>query len=1303
MSKNLAGITSATLPLYIEVKNASSVAAGEDFEIWCETEQMSSVYYSLNISGPVDFSDKNKVIESFEIPGMIKNFNASKRRRQRYRIKNAVKEDSGTYNCSLTIHAYPKNSSTIIFAPKEIKVYDEGESFLEAATANENIIVRESTDEKESPARWVVNITSFPLKFEWSWKNPKGEDISFNKNKKYYFGKSTTEGEFILEVRDIKLEDTGNYPFTLKVPNSEERLLNLSLIVTASPKVSIESSGSKKYFMSNENYFLYCEVLGYPLPEAEWEFRTCETCETKKVAEINRTSIKNGFISTIEFQATTHGEYICSANNSKAESSVVKTVSVVDFYGDRPISITKPSEIVEGENVKITCALSKIYENLTWVKIVDDKEEPIPQDIEIETKETQWSRRKVLNIKNIKPSISGTYLCKSSGNASVVNDTIVVKVQSASPPHFTNSTTLINSSVELKEGHTMNLTCDAYGRPKPDLIWKWENHEEKDWPSDMQFSFSPDKSILFLTYVPFDAQGKFECTAKNSNGTASRFMEIYVKGKRHFNLFAIFAIAVLFIIVVICGLFIARFKYKQGEIKRFLKEISQEDFYKGAVENINPDLSVTDQAYLLPFDTKWEFPKERLKLGMQLGSGAFGRVVKADACGILDTEPITTVAVKMVKPNADESHFKALMSELKIMVHLGRHINVVNLLGACTKNLAKKKELFVIVEYCKYGSLLSYLHRHRRTFINQLDPARGVIDPNIYKPLDRNSQQSQAQRKPASNGYRFLEEFTNTGAPLTPTLQPIDLGNEADHGYPQSPNGFLSTHRSSTEHYVPDSQVESVCTGMSYLSNGQTTVGTDGTSKRRSSCGSQWQDHYRGDYQVRDVRPIKTTDLLCWAFQISRGMEYLASRKVLHGDLAARNVLLAEDNIVKICDFGLAKEMYKDYKYKKKSEGVLLPVKWMAIESIYYGVFSTQSDTWSFGVVLWELFTLGKTPYPGMDADERFYKRIGEGYRMEKPALAPSCVYDIMLECWSQEPTERPSFSTLVDRIGDMMEEGLRNHYVDLNLTYMRINQAELGNQPDYLSQMSRAEFATNSARPTPDRRYQNVPSPEVDSSGYLQPLHLQNLSQSPPASPFYQNVEQQTLEPNCTMLANNSGYMFVKVPVDHHQNFGTESNSQEEVSQPTCTLQINYSPDIKDVFGLRDDSTSPDRNSFTDNNMEGALNEVTCGAIVFPDDQIRGVDNMNYNHLTFKIPPQTPVPNGLEDNTMNGSINLSSSDNRRQRRQKNDSGLGSIDSNQFDSHHKPNSSDAPTQCSDIGKFQEPSTYVSHHNISSFS
>ncbi|ODM98276.1 Platelet-derived growth factor receptor alpha [Orchesella cincta] len=1293
--------TAKIAPLYMDIINATSVAAGDDFEILCYTEQARSVAFSLNISGPFDINDTKKVTETMvKATDIFKPDSSRHSWIKRLRVRNANRADSGNYTCTMNPAL---NSPVVKF--REVKVFDEGQAFLEVDTAIENITVKEA-----ATARWIVNITSFPLKFNWSWKNPNGESIPYrNTNMKYSFKNTSIYGEYQLEVRDLTLDDTGNYPFSVQIPGAsdvEPSILNLSLTVRAAPKVTIISTGPQQYFMAQEYYNIDCKVRGHPEPKVQWEFQECSTPSTCNspvtISEDSRRPIRGGYISTIKFQATTHGKYICHANNPIDEMATERKVTIVDFPGDSDIAIIRPQEIVNGDDVTMTCALSKIHKtkDITWLRLFDEKEEIIEPDqgIEVEEKETQWSWRKVLRFRNIKPTLNGSYECRTSGNISA-NTTVVV--EDIALPEFTPATTLNNSKIELKEGHTLNLTCKAFGRPKPKLTWTWENHEENNWPSDMRYSFTHDKTVLYLTYVPFDAQGKFECKAENRNGADSRFMQIKVTGKGHFPPLAILAIAILVIVVVIFGLFIARIKYKQGELNRFLKEISQEDFYKGAVENINPDLSVTDQAYLLPFDSKWEFPKERLSLGMQLGSGAFGRVVKADACGILDTEPKTTVAVKMVKPNADESHFKALMSELKIMVHLGRHINVVNLLGACTKNLAKKKELFVIVEYCKYGSLLSYLHRHRRTFINQLDPARGCIDPDIYKQVDRNSQQSQAQRlhyatltftdpgnsrKPASNGYRFLEEFTNNGDPPTPTLQPIELGNGGERGYPHSPDGFLTPRRGSTEHYVPESQVESVCTGMSYLSNGHTSVTTDGTSK-------QDQDHYRGDYQIRDVRPIKTTDLLCWAFQMARGMEYLASRKVLHGDLAARNVLLAENNVVKICDFGLAKEMYKDYKYKKKSEGVLLPVKWMAIESIYYGVFSTQSDCWSFGVVLWELFTLGKTPYPGMDADEKFYKRISEGYRMEKPALAPSCVYDIMLECWAQEPTERPSFSTLVDRIGDMMEEGLRNHYVDLNQTYMRINQTERAGQPDYLLQMSRSEFASNSARPTPDRRYQNVPTAEeVDSSGYLRPIHSQNLSQSSPSSPLYQNVQQQTLEPNCSLLANNSGYMFVKVPVDTHPNY--ELGTQGEMCQP-ITVQINYSPDIKDVYGLRDSSPSPDRHSLSDNNMEGVLDEVTCGAVVYPDDEIRGVDNMNYvPSFTFaKMHPQNLVPNGLEDTKVNGDVNQSSSNDRRQRRQKNDSGLGSIDSNQFDSHHRIVSSENPKQFGDINQFQEPNGY----------
>lgn len=140
-------------------------------------------------------------------------------------------------------------------------------------------------------------------------------------------------------------------------------------------------------------------------------------------------------------------------------------------------------------------------------------------------------------------------------------------------------------------------------------------------------------------------------------------------------------------------------------------------------------------------------------------------------------------------------------------------------------------------------------------------------------------------RKPASNGYCTLEKFDEPTRddPPTPTLRPIYPGGGGgggvivnEHGYPINSSDFLTpSNRRSTEHYVAESHAESNMTGISYLS-----PTTDGSTRRMSSCGSQWQDHYRGDYQARDVRPIRTTDLLCWAFQIARGMDYLASRKV---------------------------------------------------------------------------------------------------------------------------------------------------------------------------------------------------------------------------------------------------------------------------------------------------------------------------------------------------------------------------------------------------------------------------------------
>ncbi|XP_055029297.2 insulin-like growth factor 1a receptor isoform X2 [Misgurnus anguillicaudatus] len=164
--------------------------------------------------------------------------------------------------------------------------------------------------------------------------------------------------------------------------------------------------------------------------------------------------------------------------------------------------------------------------------------------------------------------------------------------------------------------------------------------------------------------------------------------------------------------------------------------------------------------------------------------------------------------------------------------------------------------------------------------------------------------------------------------------------------------------------------------------------------------------------------PLKK--MIQMAGEIADGMAYLNANKFVHRDLAARNCMVAEDFTVKIGDFGMTRDIYETDYYRKGGKG-LLPVRWMSPESLKDGVFTTNSDVWSFGVVLWEIATLAEQPYQGM-SNEQVLRFVMEGGLLDKPDNCPDMLFELMRMCWQYNPKMRPSFLEIISSIKEELE-----------------------------------------------------------------------------------------------------------------------------------------------------------------------------------------------------------------------------------------------------------------------------------------
>ncbi|XP_064154821.1 macrophage-stimulating protein receptor isoform X1 [Anguilla rostrata] len=185
-------------------------------------------------------------------------------------------------------------------------------------------------------------------------------------------------------------------------------------------------------------------------------------------------------------------------------------------------------------------------------------------------------------------------------------------------------------------------------------------------------------------------------------------------------------------------------------------------------------------------------------------------------------------------------------------------------------------------------------------------------------------------------------------------------------------------------------------------------------------------------------------DLIGFGLHVAKGMEYLAGKKFVHRDLAARNCMLDESYTVKVADFGMARDVLdKEYYSVQNHRKAKLPVKWMAIESLQTQKFTTKSDVWSFGILMWELLTRGTSPYPQVDPYDITHYLL-KGRRLPQPQFCPDSLYTIMLQCWNPEPEQRPSFTTLISEVSEILSNMEGDHYINLQVTYVNVDQPRI-------------------------------------------------------------------------------------------------------------------------------------------------------------------------------------------------------------------------------------------------------------------
>ncbi|XP_064099466.1 vascular endothelial growth factor receptor 2-like [Macrobrachium nipponense] len=368
--------------------------------------------------------------------------------------------------------------------------------------------------------------------------------------------------------------------------------------------------------------------------------------------------------------------------------------------------------INETDNFNLTCAASKFF--FDSVELLFS---PIDEGMHSEDakplgtfESSNHNQIKTFEVGNASGRHQGTYYCIGYERNTLNDDWVstfnldVLKERRNMLPNDNRKDAMV--------GDAFTFDCSYFDPPPKDITW---TKDGQPLPGDFG-EFRENNQTMTIPHLdPTMHSGHYVCETERWGRSVRGFLTLFVQQGEVSSktLEVTIGIVAPFLICLLVVVLVLLRKVRQDFLKRRETEKNLAFlFQKGRPTELNPYCTADEQAELLPYDHKWEVSRDRIQLGQQLGAGAFGRVVKATVSNLEHGIQKTAVALKMSKMQADTTQITALTQELKIMIHIGKHLNIVNLMGAYTANVGKG-ELWILVEYCRYGSLLPFLHCHR--------------------------------------------------------------------------------------------------------------------------------------------------------------------------------------------------------------------------------------------------------------------------------------------------------------------------------------------------------------------------------------------------------------------------------------------------------------------------------------------------------------------------------------------------------------------------------------------------------------